>query len=175
MSLFGFLFGNVGEAAMSQVDDGHGVVHWEGGPVRYDPELIPRLTQEHRTLLSLFSAIKRSNEAGDLAAVRTALNEFKGALNAHLLVENVRFYAYVKKGLAQDVEGLETMTGFWKEMQAIAKGVIEFLGKYDGASFTPVICDAFGKDLDAIGVALGTRIRREEERLYTLYRPSYAS
>ncbi len=175
MSLFGFLFGNAGEEAASRADDTHGVVQWEGGTLRYDPELIPKLTQEHGTLLSLFSAIRQSHEAGDLAVMQKALNEFKGALSVHLLTENVRLYAYVKKGLAQDAKGLETMTAFWKEMQAIAKTVIEFLGKYQEATFTQEMRDAFGRDLEAIGVALTTRIRQEEERLYTLYRPSYAN
>lgn len=175
MSLFGFLFGNAGEGGASRADDGtHGVVQWEGGALRYDAELIPRLTQEHRTLLSLFSAIEQSHEAGDLSFVQRSLREFNEALHTHLLAENVRFYAYVKEGLAQDVKGLETMTAFWKEMQAIAKQVIAFIGKYEDSTFTPDRRVAFEGDLKAIGLALATRIRQEEERLYILYRQSYA-
>ncbi len=171
MSLFDFLFGKAGETTSTQQDGPEGVVRWDGGTLKYDPDLIPKLTQEHRTLLLLFEAIRHAYEAGNFAAVQKALADFKIALNAHLLVENVRFYAYVKNSLAQDKKKLETMTTFWKDMQAIAKVVMQFLGTYEGCAFTAEMRASFGQDLHGIGVALSKRITHEEESLYTLYRP----
>ncbi len=174
MSIFDFLFGKAGETAPSQLDGPEGVVRWGGGALKYDPDLIPKLTQEHRALLLLFEAIRHAYESGNFDAVQKALAEFKMALNAHLLAENVRFYAYMKNSLAQDKKNLETMTAFWKEMQSIAKVVLQFLGRYEDCVFTVEMRASFGQDLHGIGVALSKRITHEEESLYTLYRPVHA-
>lgn len=172
MGLFDFLFGKSSELT-SQSANSEGVVQWGSGGLQYDPELIPKLTQEHRHLLAMFGVIKQSYERQDFVAVQKALQEFKLSLNVHLLTENVRFYAYVKKGLSNSTENLETVTSFWKEMQGIAKVVIQFLGKYETSVFTPEMKAAFGKELDDVGAALVSRIKREEESLYTLYLPAY--
>ncbi len=172
MGLFDFLFGKAGEVPAAQPAKG-GVVHWGNGGLQYDPELIAKLMQEHRDLLTMFGSIRQSYQVQDFAAVQKALQEFKLSLNVHLLTENVRFYAYVKKGLSGNVQDLETVTAFWREMQAIAKVVIQFLGKYETPDFTPDMRAAFGKELEDVGMALVHRIKREEESLYTLYQPAY--
>ncbi len=174
MGLFDFLFGKAGEEAPQQPASADGVVRWGSGGLQYDPELIPKLTQEHHHLLALFGAIQGAHQRQDFSAVQHALRDFKLALNVHLLTENVRFYAYVKKGLSNSTENLDTVNAFWKEMQGIAKVVIQFLAKYEAAMLTPEMKAAFGKELEDVGAALVSRIKREEESLYTLYLPSYA-
>ncbi len=172
MGLFGFLFGKAGETPVPSPSP-DGVVHWGNGGLQYDPELISKLVQEHRHLLSLFEAVAGCYQAQDFDRVQKALQEFKLALNVHLLTENVRFYAYVKKGLSNNMQDFETVTAFWREMQGIAKVVIQFLGKYETSNFTPEMRVTFGKELEDVGAALASRIKREEESLYTLYQPSY--
>ncbi len=173
MGLFDFLFARTGKKKTPQAGREDGLVKWGSGALQYDPELIPKFKEEHRTLLAMFQDIKQASDIQNFAAAQKALQEFKLALNVHLLAENVRFYAYVRKGLASNVSDLATVNAFWKEMQGITKVVIQFLAKYETAPFTPEMRAAFGSELNAVGEALGQRIRREEEHLYTLYLPSY--
>ncbi len=172
MGLLGSLFDKSDEKAISH---GHvaDIVQWEGGGVKYDPGLIPRLVQEHRSLLDLFSAIRRAYQSQNFGSVRRALDEFKQALSAHLLAEDVRFYAYVKNGLSHDKEKLAAMTAFWKDMQRTSRTVLQFLAKYETFGFILEEPGAFAKELEGIGATLVERMRHEEDRLYGLYLPSY--
>lgn len=140
----------------------------------YDPDLIPRMVDEHRGLLSLFGAIQRAHLSGDFNAVKTALQHFQLSLNLHLATENARFYAYLRRHLRTNTDEHGTMTVFWDEMQDIGKVATQFLRKYTQADFTADMQSSFSTELQHIGAALTARIKREEESLYGLYRPSYA-
>ncbi len=140
----------------------------------YDPDLIPRMIDEHRALLSLFGGIERAQQSADFQAVKTALQKFQLSLNLHLATENARFYAYLRRHLRTNTDEHQTMTAFWDEMQEIGKVVTQFLRKYNYADFTADMQASFASELKQIGAALVARIKREEESLYGLYMPSYA-
>lgn len=140
----------------------------------YDPDLIPRMVDEHRALLTLFGGVERAHKSADFDAVKTALQKFQLSLNLHLAMENARFYAYLRRHLRTNSEEHRTMADFWDEMQEIGKVVTQFLRKYNYADFTPDMQSSFSMELQQIGTALAARIKREEESLYNLYRPSYA-
>lgn len=176
MGLFSFLFGNAGEADSAGVSqDAHHKdnIKWEGGSLKYDATLISKLKQDHQALLAQFAEIQQARQQQDYVGVQKRLHDFKMLLSAHLLAENVRFYAYVKRGLAHDPHNFQIMADFWKEMQGIGKVVMQFLDKYETSVFTPELKASFETELAAIGEALVGRIRHEEESLYTLYQPSY--
>lgn len=141
--------------------------------IRYDPELVPALKQDHQALLGLYTVIKQAAENRRYEEIGPRLVELKRALQTHLVVENVRFYAYVQQGLAQDSDASSLIAGLRKEMDGIAHAAIKFVNRYETIAFTDEVAKAFLQELAAIGSVLVQRISTEESRLYTLYMPSY--
>ncbi len=175
MGLFDFLFGRkysepeqpeAAPAVAAPAPQGN------GGSVDFDAELTAQLKEEHRSLLAVFTGIKKAYQAQDFAGVTKGLQQFQTALNMHLAVENFKFYSYLRRNLKNGSPELATMNSFFDEMQEIGKVVSQFLRKYLAASFTQDIQQSFGRELEAIGAALMSRIDREEETLYRLYQPS---
>lgn len=169
MGLFDFLLGKKNVAA-AQAEKTDGAPMRPG--VQFDPHFIPQLVEDHRSLVALFVAVKKANEAGDFPAVQKALQEFQMALNMHLAVENAKFYAYLRRTLHENSPEMRIMNDFFDEMQEIGKVVTRFLRQYTLADFTAQIQAAFSQELDAIGAALSSRIDREEQTLYKLYAPA---
>jgi regulator of sigma D len=172
MGFFDRILGRAEEAAAAPQPTAVPLFPQEGNTLQYDPMLIPQLVQEHHGLLRLFGEIKDTHAANDFAALKRALQKFQLALNLHLAQENANFYAYLRKSLSRNSEQHNTMSQFWDEMQDIGKVVTTFLRTYNHADFTPDLHGAFGRELDAIGAALVSRIEREEASLYKLYVPA---
>lgn len=137
--------------------------------ISYDPELVAKLEADHKRLLMMFTAITKMAEKEEFHKIPKALNTFRRTLNAHLLLENVKLYIYLKNCLASDPASLELMTGMQVEMQAIARAVAKFLKKYITLSWTPEMKRDFAKELARVGSILVDRIDSEEETLYSLY------
>lgn len=144
-----------------------------GTNIRYSPELVSHLEADHRHLLQIFTAIGTAFSASDLPATVKHLEEFRGAIQAHLLTENVRLYIYLEHALAQDAESHALIHEFRLEMADIGKAVLGFLGKYRELAAQPNLAQSFGNDLSAVGKVLVERIHREESTLYPLYLPAY--
>lgn len=142
-----------------------------GTMIRYDPELVRGLKQDHQLLLDIYGSIRKAAAAGDLASVQTRLEHFRIVLQDHLLKENVRLYVYLEHMLQADPTSHEMMHGFRHEMDGIGKTVVGFLNRYKFIAGNPSLAAAFAVELDSIGQALGARIRREEETLYPMYQP----
>jgi len=142
-----------------------------GTQIRYDPDLIGNLKEDHQSMLEIFTAIGAALDTGELQTVQTRLNQFRAALMDHLLKENVRLYVYLEHFLETDAVSHELMRGFRHEMDGIGRVVVEFLGKYKDIGLHAELAEPFRTDLVAIGEALVSRIRREEEILYPMYLP----
>lgn len=140
-----------------------------GTAIHHDPALIELLKADHRLLLELFGGIGQASRTGDLAGVERRLDQFRAALQDHLLKENVRLYVYLEHLLKDDPASHELMHGFRHEMDGIGRAVVRFLGKYKGIAGQPALAAGFPADLEAVGEALVGRIRREEETLYPMY------
>ena len=142
-------------------------------PVRkiaYDPNLIDGFKRDHADLLTLFGAITKSHAAKDYADTAVGLQRFKTALQAHVLAENVRFYAYLQATLLSNSEDAQLMHEFRREMNAIVRGVTDFLTKYAGPdTLSASTRTAFEHDVGQVGALLQQRIDREERSLYPLY------
>ncbi len=144
-----------------------------GTAINYSAELVEKLKSDHVQLVSRFEAIRRAFAARDYAAAAAGLEAFRAAIQAHLLLENVRLYIYLEHQLAQDRASFELIHEFRREMDGIGKAVMGFLDKYRRIEADPRLLPAFAEELDAVGAVLVSRIEREEATLYPLYLPAY--
>jgi hemerythrin-like domain-containing protein len=145
-----------------------------GTQIRYSPELIDSLQQDHQTLLGLYGDINTAFEEKRYADVSAMLITFKSGLNAHLLTENIRLYIYLEHALVGDTISSELIHGFRKEMDEIAKVALGFLKKYETIGVDEDLAAHFAIDFATIGRVLVERIQKEENTLYPLYMPAYS-
>lgn len=138
----------------------------------YDSRLIESLKHDHHGLVELFQQIGQVAERGRFHELPALLVAFKTGLESHVIAENVRFYNYVENSLAGDEENLALIRSFRREMNAIARGVVDFVKKYQRAAFNEATRDAFLRDYAVVGGLLSQRIQREETSLYPLYQPA---
>jgi len=144
-----------------------------GTRISYHPGLVGELKNDHRQLLKVFGEISAAHQAGDLSRTSALLNNFKSALSAHLLKENVRLYIYLERALASDQGSHALVRQFRSEMDGIGKAVLDFLGRYRDIAVDPALAGSFGADLAAIGKVLVARVESEEDTLYPLYMAEY--
>jgi hypothetical protein len=182
MFLFDFLFGKREQPAATSAPTGPAAVKPDdqvaagdaaapGTTIHYHPDLIDKFVDDHRALLQRFTAVRTAAEAGDVAGAATVLDEFRAALQGHLLAENIRLYVYLEHALAGDADKHALVHAFRHEMDGIGKAVVAFLTKYRDLGTQPELAASFVADLDAVGEVLVERIRREEGTLYPLYVP----
>jgi len=109
---------------------------------------------------------------GQAALALHELKEFRARITDHLLVENSRFYLYVKATLtAHDPDSAALARQFQREMSEIGKTVLSFISMYLAVDAPPLTSPAFRRDLNEVAGALANRIAREEATLYPLYVP----
>lgn len=140
--------------------------------ISYDPKLIDSLLRDHAELGRIFGNIGEAQKAGNYADIRPLLIQLKTRLEAHVLTENVRFYNYLQQSLAGDTTDSSTMYSFRREMNGIARSLVEFVKKYQSCGFSPDERRQFATDYDAVGKVLEQRFDSEENNLYPLYQPS---
>lgn len=139
--------------------------------ISYDPSLVESLEKDHRELVTLFKEIGQCAKLDEYADVPMLLLSFKTRLEAHLIAENVRFYNYVESTLEHDAENTMLIRSFRREMNSIARGVVDFVKKYQVARFDVQTRNEFVADYNTVGALLTQRIDREESSLYPLYQP----
>ena len=144
-----------------------------GTAISYDAGLVPKLTQDHRQLVETYKQVHAALARNDLKTVRDRLIQFRGALQDHLLAENVKLYVYLARQLAGDEDSSQLVNEMRREMMGIGRTVMDFLRKYTDSPISPENTGHFKTELDGIGAALVQRIQREETSLYPLYLPSY--
>ena len=138
---------------------------------RHSPELIGALKADHGQLLRQFADIERMAAAGQYAGLPLALGAFKARFDVHVLNENLHFYCYLEHKLRDNRDGLRLMQEFRTGMNEIARGVVNFVKKYRVAGVRQANAAEFLHELRAVGTLLMQRVEREEQDLYTLYRP----
>lgn len=138
----------------------------------YDSRLIGSLEQDHRDLVALFGRIGEYAQSNRQHEVPGLLARFKTQFEAHLIAENVRFYNYVENSLKDDAENHALIRSFRREMNQIARGVVDFVKKYQALRLDATTRHAFAADYEAVGALLTQRIEREERSLYPLYQPA---
>lgn len=172
MFLFDLLFGKREQAGAAVIKPAAPMPAESSAPgtnIHYHPELIGKLTSDHQALLKLFGQTSEAAGRGEVAAAALHLEEFRIALQSHLLTENIRLYVYLEHALAGDAQSHALIHDFRHEMDGIGKVVVGFLSKYRDLAAHPELAGEFSKELAAVGKVLVQRIRREEETLYPLY------
>jgi regulator of sigma D len=140
-----------------------------GTGIHFHPELVEKLSHEHRMLLKLFTQTQAAARQGDVVHAAQHAEAFRVLLQGHLLSENVRLYVYLEHSLAGDASSFALIRAFRHEMDGIGKAVMDFLGRYRDLAQRPDLAAQFLHELDGIGQVLAQRIAREEETLYPLY------
>lgn len=172
----GFVFGLIKKVLGSESEQTQRtLVHETSATVRsprtiaYDATLVQSLKRDHGDLVRLFTEI--GNQAADrrYGSVPAMLSTFKTHFEGHLIAENVRFYNYVENAMQDDPENLMLIRSFRREMNTIARGVVDFVKKYQINQFDQRTHEAFLEDYRAVGALLAQRIEREEASLYPLY------
>lgn len=139
--------------------------------IAYDADLVPSLKRDHADLVKLYGAIGDLARQGDFQQIPQMLNAFKVHLEGHLIAENVRFYNYVESSMQGDSESTALVRSFRREMNAIARGVVDFVKKYQLSAFDQQAREEFMADYQTVYGLLAQRIEREESSLYPLYLP----
>ncbi|MDR0247704.1 MAG: hemerythrin domain-containing protein [Burkholderiales bacterium] len=170
-----WLFGNT-PGAKSEIKSsrlshlGH---HPARSRIHYDGTLVGKLKEDHIELLSLFGKIKDASEDGNYVVLPRLLAFLRLTLQTHLMLENVKFYAYMRQYFAGDKDLSNFIGGVKKEMDYIARAVVRFADTYNTQAVIKERVVEFKKELDEIGDILLKRIDLEETRLYILYIPSF--
>jgi regulator of sigma D len=138
--------------------------------IEYNPKLIAILQHEHRDLLREYTGMIEALGAGNYARIGELLDNFDEGLRAHLAREHVELYIYLEYILAKDTASFQQMHELRTEMDHISTAVMTFLNQYQNTQVNAQNSQVFRQELEAIGKVLGERIKREEEKLYSLYR-----
>jgi len=146
-----------------------------GTEIRYNPNLIGKLEDDHQALLKIFGEINAAVTAANYSLVAEKLKEFKRGFLDHILVENVSLYVYMKSSFKDDEGNIGLVQEFRSEMDEIGKAVRAFILKYETIGINKDVVTSFAEELGGIGEALVARIQREEGTLYPLYQPAYGS
>lgn len=139
--------------------------------IGYDAKLISSMLQDHAELGRIFGNIGDPQKIGNFDDIRSPLIQFKTRFEAHVFTENVRFYNYLEQSLAGDATNAGTMHTFRREMNGIARSVVDFVKKYQSSQFPQDDRRQFATDYDAVGKVLEQRLDSEENNLYPLYQP----
>lgn len=137
--------------------------------INYKPELIDSLKGDHQHLFKIYGELIDLTNSNEFIKIPGKLGELKLALQGHVLVENVQFYVYVQEKHKDDPINAEFIKDVRREMNGIARVVVDFVKKYQMKVFTTEVKAAFFEELNAIGEALTKRVEMEEAQLYTLY------
>lgn len=139
--------------------------------IKYDPNLIADLEQDHAKLVKLYEKIwSQGFKPSNFSKTSTLISNFKSLFQAHLLTENVKFYVYLEQTLANDPHNLKIVKEFRTDMNEIANAAVKFCKTYQG-KFSSEMIHNFESDYTAIGEVLTRRVSLEEKSLYVLYQP----
>lgn len=136
--------------------------------ISFYADLIPKLQNDHRVVLSIYGELMKRANDGDWVGVNNSLQMFRAGLQDHLLDEAIRLYVYLNRNI-EDTESKYLARQFRVEMDKIGRVVLASLDRYKNIDLSPALQETFIEEWRGIGGVLGDRIRREEQTLYPLY------
>src|SRR5699024_856858 len=163
------LFGRGGSVSQRRENDGN--QYASGTQLAYDSALISRFEGHDQALFKLVDAIEKSAENQSYDQLKKQLVTFRGALQEHLLEENLKLYVYLTRCLNHDPVNSQLVDGMKTEMNQIASKVVSFLNQFIEGHIGVDNIGKFSQEFERIKGVLSERIRREETSLYTLYLP----
>ncbi|KIM05325.1 MAG: hypothetical protein KU28_10140 [Sulfurovum sp. PC08-66] len=137
----------------------------------YNDKLIEDFKNDHAELLGFFPQIKDSFTKDPNVHKKTSelLNDFKIALEIHVMVEDNKLYTYLKNKYGTDETHKAFIEDIQDEMTNITKEAIFFNRKYTNRQSYDNNRENFLNDLQNIHDLLAKRFKMEEDRLYSLY------
>ena len=138
-------------------------------PPVYDPTLIERLTQEHRSLAELFQQATRAVQQGDRTAFEQGVAQCVAALDAHIAVEDTQLYDYLQQQARGDPRQTQVVQTFRREMDIIGRNVQVYLGDYLHHPAPVFNFEKAHLDFLDLRALLRERVQREEALLYPMY------
>jgi len=133
----------------------------------YDTRLIKKFHKDHEKLIKTVNKISTAFRANETAKVKSLLSQLKVELLGHFMEEDIKLYRYLKKYYQGEKEITTTVTMFEESIKEIQRDVVAFLDYYTKENVA--LDKKFYEQFEEIVNALGTRIRTEENSLYTLY------
>jgi len=139
--------------------------------LNYNDKLIEDFSNDHSELLGFFKQIEDSFNADRNAhkKITELLNDFKVALEIHVMVEDNKLYTFLKEKYGKDETHKAFVEDIQSEMTNITKEAIFFNRKYTNRQSYDNNADNFLKELQGIHDILAKRFKMEEDRLYSLY------
>ena len=133
--------------------------------------LVSKMIAQHRGLQKdLGTALDLSSRIDfDAAAILQSLEVFKKDLIEHLELENGTFYVGLLKKMREKGWDTANTELFIKEMDVIAKTVMDFLNKYSGSDSITSSIAGFKQQLPEIINTLNLRIESEESGVYSYW------
>lgn len=126
-------------------------------------KLIDELKGDHETIVSVLEQIRKlgivTEEAQEL------LRAAKSGLLAHLAKEDKYLYPVLLKEAEKDSALNRMLTRYAEEMTKISQAALDFFDKYASGGDT----HEFARDFGRLMGVLGTRIRTEENFIYTRF------
>ncbi|MEN4052869.1 MULTISPECIES: hemerythrin domain-containing protein [Sulfurimonas] len=135
--------------------------------LNYDNKLIKKFHKDHEKLIKAITKISKALEKNEEKKAKTFLKQFKTEILGHFMEEDIKLYRYLKKYYTNSSETMELVQQFEGSIKTIQKDVIKFLDTYTQEN--KPLDKAFETKFYAIVDELGTRIKTEENNLYTLY------
>lgn len=132
-------------------------------------DILETLETQHRALTILAGELVATLATGDEAELQEPLSRLRTMLDAHVALENARFYPELlrlsdERG-SDDTKKLARL--FQSNMATIADGVLAFFRRFDGK---PKPKAEFGPALATTLEVLGKRMRDEEKSLHSMIR-----
>ncbi|MBN2823813.1 MAG: hemerythrin domain-containing protein [Campylobacterales bacterium] len=145
--------------------------HIEIENLSYNGELIAMLQHDHQQLFEIFRDIQAQYKNDNtFASMESLINDFKLALEIHLMMEDTQLYGYLRQITPDESEDHAFVNEMQEEMSEYVKKIIKFIDKYsDEKSYTKNVAK-FLDELGSVGMILTQRFNTEEERLYPLYK-----
>lgn len=135
----------------------------------YDPHLADRIRLEHAELLAVFRRLLDAAASARLEQVTQDLVLFRQTFARHLEIENVKFYAYMDRRLADSPREQQALHARRREANHIARTVADFIHIWVTVAPTDLTLPAFAEQLKVIGTQLVQRIEMEEGVLLPMY------
>lgn len=142
-----------------------------GTAIRYSPNLVEELKEDHREFFDLQRAVVSALHTGHMETIPALLQRFDSLLTAHLLTEQVRLYAYMDAYFANDRHTREMLREYRVEMDRIGSSVRKMIKKYRALATDRHLHHDIEADMEELRQVLDERMNREEVTLYPLYMP----
>jgi len=141
--------------------------------VHYDPALITRLNEDHKSLRRLYNEIMKAASKDDYTTVSDKLETFGNKMRTHLMTEQIKFHAYLEQALKNSALTQKMNNNVQKKIKEIDHQTLDFIEKYENNDWSSETKKSFFEGMGKYGKTFADRISMEED-LYELYLPKSA-